>query len=65
MNDVANVLSKPDPGTTLNNDTSTSEKAAQTEFLPMTEMNLREGKILTMSDLQAAYESILEANNQC
>ena len=37
MNDVANVLSKPDPGTTLNNDTSTSEKAAQTEFLPVTD----------------------------
>ena len=31
----------------------------------MTEINLREGKILTMSDLQAAYESILEPNNQC
>ena len=65
VNNVANVLRQPDPGTTSNNDASTTKKAAQTEFLPMTEINLREGKILTMSDLQAAYESILQANNQC
>ena len=65
VNNVATVLRQPDPGTTSNNDASTTKKAAQTEFLPMTEINLREGKILTISDLQAAYESILQANNQC
>ena len=63
MNNVTNVLGKSDPETTSNNDASTSEKAAQIEFLAITEINLREGKILAMSDLQAAYESILEANN--
>ena len=49
----------PDPGTTSNNDASISEKAAQTEFLTMTEINLREGK----SNLRVAYESILEENS--
>ena len=44
-----------DPGTILNNDASASEKAAQTEFIAMTEIHLTKGKILTMSDLQAAY----------
>ena len=55
MNNVTNVQCKPDPGTTSNKDASTSEKTAQTEFLAMTEINLRDGTILTMSDLQAAY----------
>ena len=54
-----NVLCKPDLGATSNNDASTSEKAAQTEFSAMTGINLRKGK----SDLKAACESILEANN--
>ena len=45
MNNVRNVLRKSDPGTYSNNDASTSEKAAQTEFLVMTEIQLREGKI--------------------
>lgn len=44
-----------DRGTTPNNDASTSEKAAQTEFIAVTEIHLRRGKILAMSDLQAAY----------
>ena len=55
MNNVTNVPCKPDPGTTSTNDASTSEKTAQTEFLAMTEINLRDGTILIMSDLQAAY----------
>ena len=46
MNNVTNVLRKSDPGTSLNNYASRREKAAQTEFLAMTEINLREGKIL-------------------
>jgi len=62
-NNVTNVLRKQVPAAASNNDASTSENAAQTEFLAMTEINLREGKILTISELQAAYESILEANN--
>lgn len=45
MNNITNVLSKSDPGTSSNNDASTSEKAGQTEFLEMTEIKLREGKI--------------------
>ena len=47
---------------------SSSEKlageiAAQIEFLTMTEMTLRSGKVVTMSELQYAFESILESNN--
>ena len=47
---------------------SSSEKldgeiAAQIEFLTMTEMTLRSGKVATMSELQYAFESILESNN--
>ena len=37
--------------------------AAQIEFLTMTEMTLRSGKVATMSELQDAFESILESNN--
>ena len=39
------------------------EIAAQIEFLTMTEMTLRSGKVVTMSELQYALESILESNN--
>ena len=46
MNNVTNVLRKSDPATSSNNYESTRKKAAQTEFLAMTEINLREGKIL-------------------
>ena len=47
---------------------SSSEKvageiAAQIEFLTMTEMTLSSGKVATMSELQDAFESILESNN--
>ena len=47
---------------------SSSEKlageiAAQIEFLTMTEMTLRSGKVATMSELQDSFESILESNN--
>ena len=40
-----------------------SEIAAKIEFLTMTEITLREGKIASMSELEAAFESILEGNN--
>ena len=46
MNNVTNVLRKSDPATSSNNYASSRKKAAQTEFLAMTEINLREGKIL-------------------
>ena len=39
VNNVTNVQCKPDPGTTSNNDSLTSEKTAQTEFLAMAEIN--------------------------
>ena len=39
------------------------EIAAQIEFLTMTEMTLRSGKVATMSELQYAFQSILESNN--
>ena len=39
------------------------EIAAQIEFLTMTEMTLRSGKVASMSELQYAFESILESNN--
>ena len=47
---------------------SSSEKlageiAAQIEFWTMTEMTLRSGKVETMSEIQDAFESILESNN--
>lgn len=40
-----------------------SKAAAQIEFLATVENTLRNGTILTMSELQEGYESILEANN--
>ena len=40
-----------------------SEIAANIEFLTMTEITLRDGKIPTMSVLQAAFESMLDAHN--
>lgn len=39
------------------------EITAQIEFLTMTERTLRSGKVATMSELQYAFESILESNN--
>ena len=63
INNVTHVLRERVPATASNNDASKSENAAQTEFLTMTEVNLTEGKILTLSKLQAACESIREANN--
>lgn len=36
--------------------------AARIEFLTATEMSLREGNVLTMAELQAEFENILQAN---
>ena len=62
VNNVTNVLRKTTEGST-SRDILASEVAAEVEFLTMTEMTLRSGNIPTMSDLQDAFESILEANN--
>ena len=43
--------------------TLTGEIAAKIEFLTMMEMTLRSGKVATMSELQYAFQSILESNN--
>ena len=40
-----------------------NETAAQIEFLTMTEMTSRIGKVVTISELQNDPESILESNN--
>ena len=47
----------------LSSEKLAGEIAAQIEFLTMTEMTLRSGKVATMSELQDAFESILESNN--
>lgn len=62
LNNVTNVLRKP-ASLAESSSRLVSMIAAEIEFLTMTEMTLREGKIATMSELQAAFESILEANN--
>ncbi|XP_068707623.1 uncharacterized protein [Montipora foliosa] len=59
---VSNVLRKPSSSGETNS-ISASEIAAKIEFLTMTETVLHNGKIATMSELQSAFESILEENN--
>ena len=62
LNNVTNVLRKPASA----NESScrlAHEIAAKIEFLTMTEKTLREGKIATMSELQASFENILGTNN--
>ena len=58
---VSNVLCKPSSSGETNS-LSASEIAAKIEFLTMTEIALHNGKIATMSELQSAFESILEEN---
>ena len=53
-----------DRGTTPNNDASTSEKAAQTEFIAVTEIHLRKGNYwLCPICKRHIHESFLGANN--
>ena len=59
---VSNVLRKPSSSGETNS-ISASEIAAKIEFLTMAEIALHNGKIATMSELQLAFESILEKNN--
>lgn len=62
VTNVTNVLRKPSSADSCSSKLA-SETAAKIEFLTMTEMILRDGKIATMAELQASFESILEANN--
>lgn len=59
---VSNVFRKPSSSGETNS-ISASEIVAKIEFLTMTEIALHNGKIATMSELQSAFESILEENN--
>lgn len=62
LSNVTNVLRKPssplDSGSKL-----ATEIAAKIEFVTMMEITLREGKIVSMSELEAAFKRILEGNN--
>lgn len=62
LNNVTNVLRKSVSAADSNSNLA-SEIAAKIEFLTMTEITLRDGKIATMSELQAAFESMLDAHN--
>lgn len=57
---VTNVLRKP---SATSNIEQASEVAAKIEFVTMTEMALKSGKIMNMSQLQAAYDTISQENN--
>ena len=59
---VSNVLRKPSSSGETNS-ISASKIAAKIEFLTMTEIALHNGKIATMSELQSAFQNILEENN--
>lgn len=65
-NNVTNVLRQRESiqgsGPSMSSN-SASKAAAQIEFLTLTEITLKKGKPLTMSELQDLYEGILEANN--
>ena len=63
LNNVTNVLRKPSSSSAESSTNVVSEIAGKIEFLVMTEMALSEGQIITMSELQNAFEGILEANN--
>ena len=56
---VTNILRKP----TSANDSSCRLLTSEIAFLATTEKTLREGKIATMSELQASFEIVLGANN--
>ena len=62
LKNVSNVLRKPSSSGETSS-ISASEIAAKIEFLTMTEIALHNGKIATMSELQSAFERILEENN--
>ena len=63
-NNVSTVLrqSQSKTGASSGDNQIAAEIAAKIEFLTATEVALRNGEILKMSDLQSAYQSILEEN---
>ena len=64
LNNVTNVLRKSvSPSVASRSTNVVSKIAGKIEFLVMTEMALKEGKVLIMSQLQEAFKSTLEANN--
>lgn len=62
LRNVTNVIQKASFSDTSSSDL-VSEAAARIEFLAMTQTALREGKILTMSELQNTFEELLRAND--
>lgn len=56
------VLRQPSTAATSSSTSLTAEVAAKIEFLTTTEIALKNGNLLIMSDLQAAYDSILKEN---
>ena len=62
LKNVTNVIKKA-PASDKSSSDLVSEAAARIEFLAMTETALREGKILSMSDLQSTFEEVLRAND--
>lgn len=57
---VTNVLRKPSATSQIE---QASEVAAKIEFVTMTEMALKSGKVMNMSQLQAAFDTISQENN--
>ena len=64
LRNVTNVLKKAALSDKSCSDSDlVCEAAARIEFLAMTESALREGKILSMSDLQSMFDEVLKAND--
>lgn len=62
LNSVTNILRKPAPASGVPVRMA-SQIAAKIEFLTLTDITLSDGKIVPISQLQAAYKEILNANN--
>ncbi|KAK2563742.1 hypothetical protein P5673_012729, partial [Acropora cervicornis] len=61
-NNVSTVLRRQSADTKPSEASIAAEIAAKIEFLTTTEIALKSGKVLIMSELQAAYDSILKEN---
>lgn len=61
-NNISTVLRRQSADTTPSEASIAAEIAAKIEFLTTTEIALKSGKVLIMSELQAAYDSILKEN---
>ena len=59
---VSIVLRQPITAATSSSRSLTAEVAAKIEFLTTTEIALKNGNVLIMSHIQAAYDSILKEN---